>query len=438
MKVRGLALIICITLMPCYSFASDISKTETTMPNTQITRADFAGLLCAAVKDSTPVVTTDYITFQDVPADSAAFDAIADLTRRGAIKGCGDGTFRPDDGIQFGEAAAMAARLLMPDDTIVNSFGAYPDGYLEVLEINHITAGMEKTPDSVLDRENAAFMVQNVIHTLTRANSQLVKPLGCDVYNGTYYVDMYPKSWQGTYFDFHGDDSVYVNILPEKLLYSSDGETWDTLFEDVNGTRQYYGMAANPELSKFYFDWHYGTFTAWDNAELPDVPAAERYSYDGQNWFEGSPPVVATPPLPITEKEFPFGITEDMIVSSEKAGLYFAVHPYTEVTTVSQAYHTEGTEFRYNNLYVSLDLKNWVEIKLPESVLYFKNAELFDLGGYFQLDAAIPFTPEEQAYVDEIAQKAEDAGKRYDKPGCKIEPYVLWYDEIREFLMANE
>ncbi len=44
----------------------------------------------------------------------------------------------------------------------------------------------------------------------------------------------------------------------------------------------------------------------------------------------------------------------------------------------------------------------------------------------------------EQAYVDEIAQKAEDAGKRYDKPGCKIEPYVLWYDEIREFLMANE
>ena len=126
-----------------------------------------------------------------------------------------------------------------------------------------------------------------------------------------------------------------------------------------------------------------------------------------------------------------------MIVSSEKAGLYFAVHPYTEVTTVSQAYHTEGTEFRYNNLYVSLDLKNWVEIKLPETVLYFKNAELFDLGGYFQLDAAIPFTPEEQAYVDEIAQKAEDAGKRYGKPGCKIEPYVLWYDEIREFLMAN-
>lgn len=95
--------------------------------NAPMSRGDFARALVLMAGGVRGPVTG--VEFLDVTPEEPCYLALQFLTSCGVARGSEDGTFRPNEAITFGEAAAMASRMLT-EETYIIGIAPYPVGHM--------------------------------------------------------------------------------------------------------------------------------------------------------------------------------------------------------------------------------------------------------------------------------------------------------------------
>ena len=97
-------------------------------PEGDITRAEFAMVICRLIGSGAAAETTGATQFADVAADHWASGAIALAAQNGIVNGYPDGTFKPDNNVLYEEAIKMVVAAL-GYTAVAETYGAYPTGY---------------------------------------------------------------------------------------------------------------------------------------------------------------------------------------------------------------------------------------------------------------------------------------------------------------------
>ena len=392
-----------------------------------VTRAEFSYELAELLRDK-GIWGTEKTSdgFSDISPEKAYYTDILLLEEIGVVNGDGNGNFRPDDLITYQEAVAMLGRSFRGDEWIVRNCGAYPDGYTIFAMQEGLLGGIAVRVDMPVSRSNMETLLKNLGNKIKIYNNVLRK-MGCNEYNGSVYIDYYPKHWEGYAEKPVASSNGYFNIVPEKLLYSYDNETWHVAFETVSGKKMYYGL---PEyMEGVRYDWAYKSFVS-----APFSVEKTYYSYDYIHWYEGEPEQEKFASLEATEESYPFGIRKESLFSDAEAGLYFSFLPYEVEPYMSKAYATELVEPKSNMIWASKDQVNWVGISLPDEVHYYKVFSVRkDIQGII-ISGAVDFTEEEQQYLDTLEKEAAEQGLGYDRPQYKYEEYIISFDDILKLL----
>ena len=134
--------------------------------NKLVTRAEMAKLLVIATgKDNTAKISLNASTFNDVAANHWALGYINVASQCGFINGYPDGSFKPDETINYAEAATMALRAL-GYDIALEGRGTWPTNYLGKAQELEIFDGVDF--DTYLDgvtRGNTAIFMWNMLRT---------------------------------------------------------------------------------------------------------------------------------------------------------------------------------------------------------------------------------------------------------------------------------
>ena len=104
----------------------------------KITRAEFATLITRALDVNTKA---SKVVFTDVPKSHWGYDAIMNCYTLGIIKGCGDGTFKPEAYVSYDEAVKMTMCAL-GYELYAQSKGGWPTGYLVAANQMKVTEGV--------------------------------------------------------------------------------------------------------------------------------------------------------------------------------------------------------------------------------------------------------------------------------------------------------
>ncbi|MBQ7033658.1 MAG: S-layer homology domain-containing protein [Clostridia bacterium] len=393
------------------------------------TRAEFSHALAELLRDKGVWGTEkESDGFSDISPEQAYYADILLLEEIGVVNGDGNGNFRPDDLITYQEAVAMLGRSFRGDEWIVRNFGAYPDGYTIFAMQEGLTQGVAMQMNMPVMRGNMEALLRNTGEKI-KVYPDLVQKLGCDTYTGHVYIDYYPKHWQGYSKKPIDSSTGYFHIVPEKVLYSYDNETWHVLSETIDGKTVCYGLPDYIEAARF--DWAYEVF---QSVPIPYDPEKLYYSYDFKTWHKGSLPTgkVKTPVL--LEQSFPFGIEGAALFEDEETGLYFSFRPYEKEYYISKTYGVELVESKSNVVWASKDQVNWVGIRIPEEAHYYK---IFSVRSNIQalfLSCAVDFTEEEQQYLDGLEKEAAEKKLGYDRPQYKYEKYIIPFDDILKLL----
>ncbi len=389
-----------------------------------VTRAEFSHNLAKLLREKGIYGTEEEgKDFADISSSHTYYADVMLLEEIGVVNGDGNGTFRPDDLILYQEAAAMMGRVLHADAWITEKCGAYPEGYIIHASQEELFRGMAVGMESPVGKNNMQTMLTNLSSKIQVHN--VIKRLGCDDYNGTVYIDCYPKHWQGYAEKPTATSNGYFKIVPEKLLYSYDNENWRVAYETVDGKRIFYNLPENKNFINVYYAWETGAFVG------VTLDANKMYySYDYINWTEGEPPNRAHEIMEITMEKYPLGIPKTMVFSDAKSGLYFSLFPYEVEDYISKQFETAMIEPKGNMVWASKDLIDWIGITIPEEVHYYKLFTVRRDIGAILLTAAVDFTDEEKAYLDAEEKTAKELGKGYDKPQYKYEKYILHFDDI--------
>lgn len=359
--------------------------------------------------------------------------------------------FAPADFITREEAATILGRIATylniksKEDT---PYANYSDGptisdWARVSVHTMYQLGVMKGVNETEFSPKGSYTVEQTIATLVRLYDvvnkdgirilDVMKALGCDDYNGQVFIDAYPKQWQGFEEKPIASSNGYFNILPGKLLYSYDRETWNVLYEDVDGKRGYSNLPTDIDIEGARYAWEYNCFV---NAPF-DVNKSY-YSYDNKEWFEGTP----SKPDFIKEcdlavEDFPYGITKDSIIYDSENKLYISWNPYDVNTYFSERYQTTLSENKHDKIWVSTDGEKWAMITLPEEVLFFTSAGINSQAKALIIDAAVEFTNEEKEFIIAEEEKAKQLGQGYDKPEYKIEKYIVLLSHLRDIMYSE-
>ena len=405
-------------------FAVDIGDNK---ENSHVTRAEFAKYFAEMLRNKgLGERYEDSVPFVDVTADSIYAKDVEMLYELGIINGDGNGIFRPDDYITYGEIAAMTTRLFVTDERISEG---YPIGYVKYAMYRGVFRNIAAEIERAATLSHATKMIDNVSNAFQTYD--IMEPLGCDDYNGELYVDIYPKSWQGyaekPYASFPG----YCKILPTKVLYSYDRETWNVAYEDIDGERVYYDLPENSDITGTMYMWGTKNFVSFP---LDPVGEDNHYTYDYKTWYDG------TVKLPFA-KDYDFsgnyilGIDEYDIDFDEESGLYRACYDY-EIIDYESKKHGGITlsEFRSKILWVSKDLVHWIGIRMPEEMKFMYRAVFNRMAQAIVVDGAVEFSEEEKAYLDNEEKIAAEMGLGYDKPAYKTEKYIIKFSDLYDML----
>lgn len=380
-----------------------------------VTRAAFSHYLVEFLEDKgVKKVIDEEDMFGDVPLDSLYSEDIAKLKNLNVIKGDGDDNFRPNYNITYCEAAVMISRIFAADKTIVGEYGTYPEGYINLAK-EKAKWDFDKDINEAVTLSDAYTMINNLADTFKVYD--IIEDFGCDTYNGSVYVKQYPQDWQKSYED-----------IGEKVMYSYDNENWNTLYEDIDGKRVYYGLPEDLGIEGARYAWEYGCFVS-----APAGSEKKFYSYDFINWFEGTPKEAEVSDeaysIPLDTDEFPLGIEKQNVVLYED-GLYFAWYEYENTS-----YDVPGAilaDTKSNMIWVSKDAKNWIGITIPSRMNFYTSIGLQRRGNALIIDGATDFTAEDTAYLDALESGAKEAGAVYTRPRYKIERFVLRFSEINK------
>lgn len=128
-------------------------------PDRNVTRAQMAALLCRMLGEAENL-TTDGTRFTDVPVDYWANGYIMKAAELSIIGGYKDGTFRPDNTVNYEQAVKMVVSAAGHID-YANEQGGYPDGFLKVAAELGYTTGLSSQKGELLKRWQVAVIISN-------------------------------------------------------------------------------------------------------------------------------------------------------------------------------------------------------------------------------------------------------------------------------------
>lgn len=140
------------------------------------TRAGFVSMIVHRLYNQTTIDTCYWdiaselppsftLVFTDVPTDHPYAHEICVAMRDGIIRGYGDGSFRPNEKVTFGEAAKMISRAygLHPwPDVAVLSSNPWFDFYVQTLEENGAIPSSVKSFDQRMSRDTMASILDRL------------------------------------------------------------------------------------------------------------------------------------------------------------------------------------------------------------------------------------------------------------------------------------
>ncbi len=170
-----------LAMSTCYGAYSDISNSEyadaieylsnldiisgyedgTYKPDKAITRAEMAKLLVETSGVDIKNIDGSKSIFKDVLTSHWAIKYINVAASQGLIKGDGNGTFRPDDTINYAETVTMVIRM-SGYDVNVEGLGNWPDNYIgKAKELNLFNDMTAEQSDSLANRGAVAQILYN-------------------------------------------------------------------------------------------------------------------------------------------------------------------------------------------------------------------------------------------------------------------------------------
>lgn len=156
-----------------------------------VTRGEFADVL-TKLSIYPEGGTLDVVTYDDVDESCEYYAGISSVYALGLMKGYGDNTFRPDNGITFGEISKVLIRLLGYESVIAKAnYNAYSTAV--TLKLFQGLKGT-RNKDTIVNRAEMVQVIFNAIHTDlmepsygTKGTYELSK--GCSIL--TEYFDVY-------------------------------------------------------------------------------------------------------------------------------------------------------------------------------------------------------------------------------------------------------
>ncbi len=137
-------------------------------PYTPLTRAQFCKMAVTSMGLANVSGYSSYTIFPDVKQSHWASEYVnaalrhPDLKPYGVIRGYSDGTFRPNQYLNFGELCTMLLRMLGYTETDVGPF--WPMDYTLKAEALGLTDGIKiNNPKAVVSRADAALMLLNTL-----------------------------------------------------------------------------------------------------------------------------------------------------------------------------------------------------------------------------------------------------------------------------------
>ncbi len=154
-------------------------------PTSTLTRAAFCKMIIAymGITDQLPLYETRTI-FSDVPAShwGASYINLAASTANGdsnLIAGVGDGSFRPDSVITFGQAVTVLVRILGYSDGDTGAI--WPIGYLNLASSIGLTQGLSLSATDAITRSDAAQLFVQALSTKTKSGTYYYDTLGSSI-----------------------------------------------------------------------------------------------------------------------------------------------------------------------------------------------------------------------------------------------------------------
>ena len=302
-------------------------------PEGNITRAEFAKMICVLLNGgTTPATATNTTpTFNDVRGNANAAWAegfIEYCYAKGIVSGVGGGKFAPNGNVTATEAAKMLLVALGYNATVENYTGA---SWALKVNVQANQDGLYKGLETIdtgaaLTRDNAAQMVWNALQAYVIDKSSSIDRTDgsvTDIYTKSTTVDLIAKMYDGIIdkgelvaFDYNSKDAKWtytVKLTDPRTIYDDNGKPTSTVYYvDVVSKTDYTALLGQKVKAVYKYDKNakentvYGIFSVDSNVvltgligDLPKMTKSDDTSFkmNGQTYKLQSGLTLATVPV---------------------------------------------------------------------------------------------------------------------------------------------
>ena len=244
-------------------------------PEGNITRAEFAKMICVLLNGgTTPATATNTTpTFNDVRGNANAAWAegfIEYCYAKGIVSGVGGGKFAPNGNVTATEAAKMLLVALGYNATVENYTGA---SWALKVNVQANQDGLYKGLETIdtgaaLTRDNAAQMVWNALQAYVIDKSSSIDRTDgsvTDIYTKSTTVDLIAKMYDGiiakgelSAFDYNSKDAKWtytVKLADPRTIYDDNGKPTSTVYYvDVVSKTDYTALLGQKVKAVYKYD----------------------------------------------------------------------------------------------------------------------------------------------------------------------------------------
>ena len=301
-------------------------------PEGNITRAEFAKMICVLLNGgTTPATATNTTpTFNDVRGNANAAWAegfIEYCYAKGIVSGVGGGKFAPNGNVTATEAAKMLLVALGYNATVENYTGA---SWALKVNVQANQDGLYKGLETIdtgaaLTRDNAAQMVWNALQAYVIDKSSSIDRTDgsvTDIYTKNTTVDLIAKMYDGiiakgelSAFEYNSKDAKWtytVKLTEPRTIRENNGELTTVYYVDVVSKTDYTALLGQKVKAVYKYDKNakentvYGIFSVDSNVvltgligDLPKMTKSDDTSFkmNGQTYKLQSGLTLATVPV---------------------------------------------------------------------------------------------------------------------------------------------
>ena len=301
-------------------------------PEGNITRAEFAKMICVLLNGgTTPATATNTTpTFNDVRGNANAAWAegfIEYCYAKGIVSGVGGGKFAPNGNVTATEAAKMLLVALGYNATVENYTGA---SWALKVNVQANQDGLYKGLETIdtgaaLTRDNAAQMVWNALQAYVIDKSSSIDRTDgsvTDIYTKSTTVDLIAKMYDGiidkgelSAFEYNSKDAKWtytVKLTDPRTIYNDNGKTTTVYYADVVSKTDYTALLGQKVKAVYKYDKNakentvYGIFSVDSNVvltgligDLPKMTKSDDTSFkmNGETYKLQSNLTLATVPV---------------------------------------------------------------------------------------------------------------------------------------------